>query len=140
MSTHETIVREETIERGSDRGFGLTVGGVLVLIGAYQYLTGSELYPWLLGVGMLLVVVGLVVPKALRLLNIAWTKLGVLLGRIVTPVVMFLVYVVSIVPIGLLLRLGGKDLLALKARDSSASYWVERTPPGPPPESLKDQF
>ena len=81
---------------------------------------------------------GLAVPKLLHPLNMLWTKLGLLLGRIVTPVVMFLVYAISVVPIGLLLRLFGKDLLRLKPADSS--YWIDRSPPGPPPESLKDQF
>ena len=140
MSTHETIIRDETVEPGSDRSFGLIVGGILGAIGAYQYLTGSEAYVWFAGPGVLLILFGLTVPKVLHPLNVGWTKLGLLLGRIVTPVVMFLVYAISIVPIGLLLRLSGKDLLSLKIGSEKDSYWIERTPPGPTPESLKDQF
>lgn len=140
MAAHETISHEESIEPGSDRSFGFVVGGILSAIGIYQYLTGSSLYPWFLAVGAPLVAAGAVFPRILRPLNVAWTRLGLLLGRIVTPVVMFLVYVTAIVPIGLLLRLSGKDLLGLKRGDSASTYWIERTPPGPPPESLKDQF
>ena len=83
---------------------------------------------------------GLLAPRILHPLNVAWTHLGILLGKIVTPVVMFLVYVVSVIPVGLLVRLLGKDLLRLKPNKGESSYWIERTPPGPPPESLKDQF
>lgn len=138
MATHETLIRDDHIEPGSDRSFGLVVGGILAAIGGYQFFTGSSLYPWFATPGVILVVLGLVLPKLLHPLNILWTKLGLLLGRIVTPLVMFLVYAISVVPIGLLLRLFGKDLLRLKPADGS--YWIERTPPGPPPESLKDQF
>ena len=140
MSTHETLVRDEAIEPGSDRSFGLIVGGILSAIGLYQFFTGSTLYLWFLGPGVLLAVLGLVLPSILHPLNIAWMKLGLLLGRIVTPIVMFLVYLISVVPIGILLRIFGKDLLSLKKGDDKQTYWVERTPPGPSPESLKDQF
>ena len=140
MRGHETIVRHDVIEPGSDRSFGLIVGGILAAIGAYQYWSGNSLYPWFAGIGTVLVAGGLILPRALHPLNLAWTHLGVLLGRIVTPVVMFLVYLVSIVPIGLILRASGKDLLRLKRKAAHESYWIERTPPGPPPESLKDQF
>ena len=140
MSTHETVIRNEDIEPGSDRSFGLIVGGILGAIGLYQFFTESALYLWFLCPGVLLVLSGLVWPALLHPLNIAWMKLGLLLGRIVTPVVMFLVYAISVVPIGLLLRMFGKDLLSLKQGKEKQSYWVERTPPGPPPESLKDQF
>ena len=87
-----------------------------------------------------LMLLGIVAPRILHPLNVAWARLGILLGRIITPVVMFVVYAVSVVPIGLALRLFGKDLLGLKRREDPASYWVHREPPGPPPESLKDQF
>lgn len=140
MSTHETIIRDEAIEPGSDRSFGLIVGGILAAIGAYQYFAGGALFLWFLVPGLLLAATGLIYPSVLHPLNVGWMKLGLLLGRIVTPIVMFLVYVISIVPIGLLLRISGKDLLGLNRGTEKDSYWIERTPPGPPPESLKDQF
>jgi hypothetical protein len=63
-----------------------------------------------------------------------------LLGSIINPVVMLLIYCITIVPIGLILRLVGKDLLLLKFNSSEKSYWISRQPPGPKPESLEDQF
>jgi hypothetical protein len=73
-------------------------------------------------------------------LNRAWTRLGLLLGRIVTPIVLGLMFFMSIVPIGLILRARGKDLLRLKFDRTAKSYWIERTPPGPPPETMRRQF
>ena len=139
MSTHETASRTAVVEPGSDRSFGLVVGTVLLTIGGYQYFFGSIAFVWLAIFGAILVLLGLTAPRVLRPLNIAWTKLGILLGKVVTPVVMLLVYLITIVPIGLVLRVSGKNLLGLR-REGSETYWIPRTPPGPPPESLKDQF
>ena len=140
MTAHESTNHSEVIEPGSDRSFGLVVGGILSVIGIYQFFAGSGLSVWILGLGMTLVLVGVIAPRMLHPLNIAWTHLGILLGKVATPVVMFLVYVISVVPTGLILRLMRKDLLRLKPASGDASYWIVRTPPGPPPESLKDQF
>ena len=140
MNTHETVVREETVEIGSDRSLGLIVGGVLSALGAYQLYNDSSYYLWSLSPGVLLVSVGLLIPNLLHPRNRGWAKFGLLLGRIVTPLVMYLVNAITVVPIGLALRLSGKDLLSLKRGEQKKSYWIERLPPGPPPESLKDQF
>lgn len=140
MTNHETNETTTPIEPGSDSSFGMIVGGILLAIGAYQYFKGFSAYYWIAGPGAVLILLGMLVPRVLHPLNIAWTRLGILLGRIVTPLVMFLVFVVSIIPIGLILRAIGKDSLRLKPSSEQASYWIERTPPGPTPESLKDQF
>jgi hypothetical protein len=140
MSTHETLIREEVIEPGSDRSFGLVVGGVLGAIGAYQLVSASAWYLWFLAPGAMLIVLGLFAPRVLRPLNVGWTRLGLLLGRVITPIVMFLIYAISVVPTAIALRLAGKDLLQLKPRPDQSSYWHVREPPGPPPESLRDQF
>lgn len=140
MSSHEVIHSADDIAPGSDRSFGLIVGGILVAIAVYQYFKGAGWFLYVGAPGLVLMLMALALPRALRPLNIAWTRLGILLGRIVTPVVMFLVYIIAVVPVGILLKLTGKDLLRLKKGSHSTSFWVERQPPGPPPESLKDQF
>lgn len=140
MSSHERAAVEHRIEPGSDRSFGFIVGGVLVAIGVYLYFSGSGVFVWTLAPGILLVAFGLIAPKVLHPLNMGWTWLGIALGKIITPIVMLLVFVISVLPMGLLVRAMGKDLLGLKRKPSGSSYWIERSPAGPTPESLKDQF
>ena len=136
QSTHE-------IETSSDRSFGLTVGGILALIEAYRLWSSGALDTLgivLLAIAAPLLFFGLVYPKILAPLNKAWIKLGFLMFKIVNPIIMFLVYALTIVPIGLLLKLFGKDPMRLKLEKDAKTYWIERDPAGPSPESMKNQF
>jgi hypothetical protein len=144
---HEDFSRKEEVKGASDRAFGLTVGGILLAVAAVR----AGLHLWdgadpgrvegvLAGVGALLLVFGLVAPARLAPLNRAWTRLGLLLFKVVNPVVLGLIYLTTIVPIGLLMRLRGRDLLSLKFDRQAPSYWVVREPPGPAPETLIRQF
>lgn len=142
-SFHERIESHERIEGPSDRSFGLTVGGILIALGLLKALVFSG---WtvvagtLLLVGSGLVTVALVHAPLLAPLNRAWLRLGLFLFKIVNPVVMLLIYATTVVPIGLALRLAGKDLLRLRRDPEAASYWIPRQPPGPAPDSLRNQF
>lgn len=149
MSTHEDFSRSEEIEGSSDRGFGLTVGGILLAIALVRLGLGwwrsGDVAPgwfeWTLGgVGLALVLFGLIAPSLLAPLNKAWTKLGLLLFKIVNPIILGLIFALTIIPIGLLLRLVGKDPLRLKFEPNAKSYWIERAPPGPEPASMPQQF
>jgi hypothetical protein len=144
---HEDFGRKEEVKGSSDRGFGLTVGGILLAIAAGR--AGLQVWDgagpgWveavLAGVGALLVGFGLLAPARLALLNRAWTGLGLVLFKVVNPVVLGLIYLSTIVPIGLLLRVRGRDLLSLKLDRQAASYWVVREPPGPAPATMIRQF
>ena len=146
-SFHEDFSRKEEVRGSSDRGFGLTVGGILVAIAAVR----SGLHLWdgtapgwvegaLAGIGLVLVTFGLAAPARLAPLNRAWTRLGLLLFKVVNPVVLGLIYLTTIVPIGLIMRLMGRDLLSLKLDRQAASYWVVRQPPGPAPKTMTNQF
>ena len=75
---------------------------------------------------------------ALAPLNRWWTK--VLLYRVVNPIALGLLFYVAVMPVGLLMRVPGKDPLQLRRDPDAASYWIDRTPPGPAPESMKNQF
>lgn len=149
MSTHESFARDEEVEGGTDRGFGLTVGGILlaialVRVGLGWWSSGVVAFGWfewaLGGIGAVLLVFGLAAPAALAPLNKAWTKLGLLLFKVVNPIVLGLIFLITIVPIGLILRLTGKDPLRLKFDPDAESYWIPRNPPGPAPESMPQQF
>lgn len=140
---HAEHQEHHEIETSSDRSFGLTVGGILALIEAYRLWSHGTLDTLgivLLAVAGPLLLLGLIYPKALAPLNKAWIKVGFLMFKIVNPIIMLGVYILTIVPIGLLLRLFGKDPLRLKLEPESKSYWIERDPVGPSPESMKNQF
>ena len=146
-SFHEDYGRKDEVKGASDRGFGLTVGGIMGAVALVR--AGLQLWDgagpgWveglLAGVGALLVGFGLVAPARLAALNRAWTGLGLLLFKVVNPVVLALIYLTTIVPIGLLMRLMGRDLLSLKFDRQAQSYWVVRAPPGPAPETMIRQF
>jgi Saxitoxin biosynthesis operon protein SxtJ len=141
-SFHEDFSRAEEVKASTDRGFGLTVGGILLLIAAVRtYLHGfGWLQPTLGVIGLALIALGLIAPRSLSGLNRAWTKLGLILFRIVNPVVLGLVYFVVVVPLGLLIRVSRRDPLNLKFDPRADSYWVLREPPGPTPETMINQF
>jgi hypothetical protein len=94
----------------------------------------------LAAIGAPLVAFGLLAPGLLAPLNRAWTRLGLLLFKVVNPLVLGLIYLTTVVPIGLLMRLLGRDLLSLKLDRQAQSYWVVREPPGPAPETMIRQF
>lgn len=141
--THEEVRAHSEIKGSSDRAFGLTVGGILAGIGLIRGVFGTGLdvgTVGLVGVGLLLVALGLVAASTLAPLNRAWTKLGLILFKVVNPVVLFLIFMLTVVPIGLIMRALGRDLLRLRRDPTAASYWIERQPPGPDPEGLRNQF
>ena len=149
MSTHETFARDEEIEGSTDRGFGLTVGGILlatalVRVGLGWWSSGAVALGWveyvLGGVGAVLFVLGLAAPAILAPLNRGWTRLGLLLFKVVNPIVLGLIFLLTIVPIGLLMRVFGKDPLRLRFDPEAESYWISRDPPGPAPDSMPQQF
>ena len=85
-------------------------------------------------------VAALLRPALLNPLNRIWLKFGLLLHRIVNPVIMALLFYGTVLPTGLVMRAMGKDLLRLKREPDADSYWILRAPPGPAPETMKDQF
>jgi len=91
-------------------------------------------------VSIIFLLLALLVPKALAPLNWVWTKLGLLLHKIVSPVVLGILFFMVFTPIGITFRLFGGDPLRLRFDSNALSYWIARSPPGPAPDSLKNQF
>lgn len=132
---------DDELKVGSDRSFGIVFTVFFAFIGAgLPLLRGAEIIPPLLGVSGVFLVVALAMPKVLHPLNVLWMKFGALLSMIVSPIVLGLLFFTTIMPIGLIMRLAGKDLLSMKFDKNAKSYWVDRDPPGPPPESMSNQF
>ena len=84
--------------------------------------------------------VAVVYPQMLAPLNRLWFRFGLLLHKIVSPVVLAIMFFLVFTPTGMIMRALGKDPLRLRLDKNATSYWIERTPPGPSPESLGDQF
>src|SRR5580698_4141154 len=108
---HEDFARQDDVVGSSDRAFGLTIGVVCLLIGTTRLVLGHNYAAWWLGAGILLVGLALFWAAPLRPLNRLWLRLGLVLYRVVNPVVMLLLFVTTIIPIGALLRLSRKDPL-----------------------------
>jgi hypothetical protein len=132
--------RRVPIERGSDRVFGFVFAVFFAAVGVYPLIHGLPVRGWAFGLAGVLALVAAARPKWLASLNTSWTRLGLALNRVVSPVALFLVYCVAIVPIGLLLRALGKDPLRLRMDPGATTYWISRRPPGRADEQMKRQF
>ncbi|MFB9268559.1 SxtJ family membrane protein [Bradyrhizobium erythrophlei] len=115
------------------------MAGALALLSVFNGWHQGRLWPWALSAAVLLLVVAWRRPSLLHPLNRLWMKLGLLLHKLVNPIIMGLLFYGTILPTGLVMRLRGRDLLRLKREADAASYWIAR-PPGPAPETMRDQF
>lgn len=139
-SFHEDFGREAPVKAGSERAFGIVFAVFFAVIGLWPLVAGGAPRFWALGVAAAFLVAALLVPKALGPLNRLWFKFGLLLHRIVSPLAMGMLFFVAVTPVALIMRLLGKDVLNLRFRRDAKSYWIERTPPGPAPDSMRRQF
>ena len=117
------------VKTGSERSFGVVFAIVFALIGLYPLLDGGGIRLWAIVVAVALLALAFLAPKTLSLPNRLWFRLGMALGAIVAPIVMILVYVVAVVPVGLVMRLVGKDPLRQKLDTKAKSYWIAREQP-----------
>jgi len=140
---HENLRREEMESGPTERSFGLTIGGVLALIGLVKLVKAWPDMSWRWGIWLVAAAafagLGAFWPGLLRPLNRGWFRLGLLLHRVVTPVVMAFVFFGFVLPTGLVLRAFGKDLLHLRRAASAQSYWILRDRQGAH-GTMKDQF
>ena len=109
----------------SNKSFGILFFIVFALISIWPLIQGGSLRIWPIPIAILFLLLGLIDSKLLSPLNVVWVKFGELLGRIIAPVVMAIIYFFIITPIGLFMRLIGKDLLKIKFSNRQ-SYWTKR--------------
>ena len=137
---HEDLDRAEEIKLSSDRSFGIVFLLVFLAIGIWMVL-GSHSEGWLFLAGsVILFVVTLARPSILGPLNRAWFKFGLLLGQVVNPLILGVVFFLVITPMAVIRRLLGKDSLHLKSKSDLKSYWIDRSPAGPKFGSMTKQF
>ena len=123
--------------KSSEKSFGVVFSVVFLIISLYPLTNSKSVYIWTLIVSAVFLLLAFVAPKVLTRPNRLWFKFGILLGSVIAPVVMTLVYFATVLPIGLIMRLLGKDLLKQKLDKNAKSYWIERREPM---GSMKNQF
>ena len=137
---HENLHRAHKIATSSDRAFGVTFAVVFGIVGCWPLPSGGETRWWAICIALAFLICALTRPSVLGPLNRLWFRFGLLLHRIMNPVLMGLIFFFGVLPTGLVMRLLGKDLLSMKWDPEAKSYWVKRDPDRPLPESLKNQF
>lgn len=127
-NSHESFESHIPEKMGSERSFGYVVGGILLLIALWPLHAGHAPYWFVLAPAVPLIALAAIRPTLLAPLNKLWFKLGMLLGRIVSPIVLGIVYFLWITPIAFIMRLAGKKFLALDFEPDAKSYWIIREP------------
>ncbi|MBO6946821.1 MAG: phage holin family protein [Rhodospirillales bacterium] len=137
---HESLKDKDEVQVGSEKSFGVVFAIVFAAVAFWPLVHGLPIRWWALIVAAFFLVAAYVAQPLLKPLNLLWFKFGLLLYKVVNPVVMGLLYYTTIVPTGLIMRMCGKDPLNRSFDRNAKTYWIERDPPGPEPESMKNQF
>ena len=124
------------IKIGSNRSFGIVFFVVFLIIAIWPLLSDGEIRLWSLSISIIFLVLGVINSKILKPLNYLWFKFGLLLGKIISPIVMGIIYFLVVTPTGLIMRLFQKNLLNLKNKKSN-TYWIEKDNKN---NNMKNQF
>ena len=120
----------------SNRSFGIVFFLVFILIALYPIINQGEVRIWSIFISLFFLILGIMNSSILTPLNKLWFKLGIFLGKIISPMIMGIIFFIVVTPIGLFMRLLGKDLLNLKFNNDK-SYWIQKTGLK---SKMKDQF
>ena len=126
----------DDIKISSNRSFGIVFFIVFLLIALYPFTYNGDLRIWSLVISLIFLILGLINSKLLTPLNKVWFKFGIFLGKIISPLIMGIIFFLVVTPIGFLMRILGKDVLNLKYNDNK-SYWIEKSGPK---SKMKNQF
>ena len=124
------------IKIGSNRSFGVVFFIFFLFIALYPLINDGEVRLWSLLISLIFLVLGIFKSKILTPLNKVWFKFGILIGSIISPIIMGIIFFLIVTPIGLFMRAIGKDLLNLKYNNNK-SYWIEKNGPK---SKMKNQF
>jgi len=139
-ATHEDYRREHAVKGSSDKSFGLVFAAFFALVGLWPLVHGLTPRWWAVAVAIAFAIVAYAKPNLLSAPNRWWMKFGLLLAKLVNPIVMGLLFYLTVTPTAAIMRMTGKDPLRLKLDKSAKSYWIEREPPGPAPDTMSHQF
>lgn len=120
--------------------FGIVFAVFFAIVAVYPLWKGGSIRQWALALSGLFAVTALVVPSVLHPLNIVWTRFGLLLHKVTNPIILGVLFFAVFTPFAVVFRIMGKDLLRRRPDRDARSYWIERQPPGPAPETMANQF
>ena len=126
----------DDIKIGSNRSFGIVFFVVFLIIAFYPLINDENIRYWSLFISLVFLILGLFNSNILTPLNKIWFKFGILLGKIISPIIMGIIFFFVVTPIGLLMKIFKKDLLNLKFNNKK-SYWIEKKDPK---SKMKNQF
>jgi len=126
----------DDVKISSNRSFGIVFFIVFFLIALYPLTYNGEIRIWSIIISLIFLILGLLNSKILAPLNKLWFKFGIFIGKIISPLIMVIIFFLVVTPIGLIMRLLGKDILNLKYNNSQ-SYWIEKKGPK---SKMKNQF
>ena len=126
----------EKTHKSSNKGFGFVFFIVFILIAFYPLLNDGSIRLWSLLVSLIFLILGLLNSKILNPLNNLWYKFGLLLNKVISPLIMGIIFFLIVTPIGILMRILKKDLLNLKYNNKK-TYWIEKKGPK---SKMKNQF
>ena len=129
-------MRNTEIKIGSNKSFGIVFFVVFLLIAIYPLINNGDLRIWSFIIAIIFLILGLINSKVLTPLNKLWFKFGLLLGKIVSPLIMGIIFFFVVTPTAFIMRIIGKDLLNLKFNNKK-TYWIEKTDPK---SKMKNQF
>ncbi len=129
-------MKNNNIKIGSNKSFGLVFFIFFLIVSLYPLVNGEDIRKWSLVFSIIFLVLGLTNSKILNPLNKLWFNFGIFLGKIMSPVIMGIIFFLVVTPIGLLMRLFGKDILNLKF-NNKATYWIEKNGPK---SKMRNQF
>ena len=127
---------QEKIKLPSNRNFGIVFSIVFLIIAIWPILNQNEIRIWSIIISLIFLILGLINSKFLSPLNRAWFKFGLVLGGVIAPIVMGIVFFLVVTPTGLIMKALGKDILGLK-RNKNNTYWLEKDNSN---NNLKNQF
>jgi hypothetical protein len=140
--SHENIAEREAVPMPSDKSFGITIGCALAIIGGIVFwrhgltITATVLF----GVAALFFAAAFLFASYLRPLNFLWLKFGLLLHKIVNPLILGFLFYVVFVPMGVVMRMAGVDFLRTRRKTKPESYWILRSDENLPEGSMRNQF
>ena len=126
----------DDVKISSNRSFGIVFFIVFLIIALYPLTYNGEIRVWSAITSLIFLLLGLINSKILSPFNKLWFKFGIFLGKIISPLIMGIIFFIVVTPIGLIMRLFGKDVLNLKY-NKNHSYWVEKNGPK---SKMKNQF